>query len=469
MAIARELAGYSLGGADLLRRAMGKKKPEVLAAEWEKFHGGMRDNGYSEEAIKALWDVMLPFSGYAFNKSHTAGYGLVSYWTAYLKANYPAEYMAALLTSVDDDKDKAAVYLAETRKMGVQVLSPDVNESVADFTAVGDDVRFGLKSVRNVGSNVIESLVRTRQKKGKYTSFADFLDKSEIAACNKRAVDSLIKAGAFDSLGHSRKGLCDIHETAVDSVIPVKKQQAIGQDDLFGSLDTGADDAPAIGLDFVIGEQEWNRKAKLALEREMLGLYVSAHPLDGAEHILARNRDLALAELLDSGRTEGEVRVSGLITSVDKRINKRGDAWAIVTLADRDASVEVLFFPKSYLLVQHELIDDNVVSVRGRLNERDGAISIFGSELTVLDISSAEHGGKPPVMLVLPAHRIVPPVIAELKRTLRAHPGDTPVRMTVEGRDKTVVYELGFLVNPEHIASDIKGSLGASAWAGLAV
>ena len=159
MAIARELAGYTLGGADLLRRAMGKKKPEVLAAEWDKFHDGMRGNGFSEEAIKALWDVMLPFSGYAFNKSHTAGYGLVSYWTAYLKANYPAEYMAALLTSVGDDKDKAAIYLADARKNGVRVLQPDVNESVAEFTAVGDDVRFGLKSVRNVGDNVIEAIV----------------------------------------------------------------------------------------------------------------------------------------------------------------------------------------------------------------------------------------------------------------------------------------------------------------------
>jgi DNA polymerase III subunit alpha len=467
MAVARELAGYSLGGADLLRRAMGKKKPEVLAKEWDKFSSGMKSSGYSDEATKALWDVMLPFSGYAFNKSHTAGYGLVSYWTAYLKANYPAEYMAALLTSVDDDKDKAAVYLAEARKMGIKVLSPDINESVADFSAVGDDVRFGLKSIRNVGTNVIDSLVKSRKSKGKYISFADFLDKAEIAVCNKRTVDSLIKAGAFDSLGHTRKGLCDVHETAIDSVIPVKKQQAIGQDDLFGSLDTG-DDTPAMGLDFEVGDQEWNRKAKLSLEREMLGLYVSSHPLDGTEHILARNRDTSIAELLASGRTEGEAKIAGLITGIDRRINKQGDPWAIVALADRDASLEVLFFPKSYALVQHELIDDNVISVRGRLNERDGAISIFGQELSALDVSAAEHGGQPPVVLVLPEHRITAQVVGELKRTLRAHPGDSPVRLKVEGRGRTTVYELGFLVNPENIASDIKGSFGQAAWAGIA-
>jgi DNA polymerase-3 subunit alpha len=468
MAIARNLAGYSLGGADLLRRAMGKKKPEVLAAEWEKFHGGMKENGYSEEAIKALWDVMLPFSGYAFNKSHTAGYGLVSYWTAYLKANYPAEYMAALLTSVDDDKDKAAVYLAEARTMGIKILSPDVNESVADFSAVGADVRFGLKSVRNVGLNVIESLVKTRKQKGKYTSFSDFLDKVEIAVCNKRTIDSLIKAGAFDSLGHTRKSLCEVHETAVDAVVPVKKQQAIGQDDLFGSLDTGEEEA-GVGLDFKLSEGEWNRKTKLSLEREMLGLYVSAHPLDGAEHVLARNRDMSIAELLDSGRTQGDVKISGLIEGVERRMTKQGNAWAIVRLADRDASIEVCFFPASYQLVQHALMEDSVIAVRGRINARDSGINIAGQELAELDISSAEYGGRPPVVIVLPSHRAyTKPVVDELKRILTAHPGDTPVRLRAEGRTKTVVYELGFLINPENIASDIKGTFGQAAWPGAA-
>ncbi len=467
MAIARELAGYSLGGADLLRRAMGKKKPEVLAKEWDKFHAGMRANGYSEESIKALWDVMLPFSGYAFNKSHTAGYGLVSYWTAYLKANYPAEYMAALLTSVDDDKDKAAVYLAEARRMGIKVLSPDVNESVADFSAVGDDVRFGLKSVRNVGTNVIDSVVRSRKEKGKYSTFSDFLDKVDLPACNKRAVESLIKAGAFDSLGHARRALCDVHETAVDAIVPVKKQQAIGQDDLFGALDTGDGGGDATGLNIAIGDHEWPRKQLLSLEREMLGLYVSAHPLDGAEHILARNRDTSIAELLGSGRTQGDVKLAGLITGVERRITKQGNAWAIVHLADRDAGVEVCFFPASYQLVAPQLIEDNVVSVRGRINPRDSGINIAGQELGTLDIASAEHGGRPPVLIVLPEHRITQPVLGELKRVLVAHPGDTPIRVRMEGRRRTVLFELPYQVNPDHIASDIKGFLGASAWAGV--
>ncbi|MFJ9770505.1 DNA polymerase III subunit alpha [Kitasatospora sp. NPDC101157] len=467
---AQVLAGYSLGQADLLRRAMGKKKKEVLEKEFVPFHAGCKERGYSDEAIQAVWDVLVPFAGYAFNKSHSAAYGLVSYQTAYLKANYPAEYMAALLTSVADDKDKMAVYLAECRQMGIKILSPDVNESVVDFTAVGSDVRFGLKAVRNVGVPVIESLVGTREEKGKYTSFADFLDKVELVVCNKRTVDSLIKAGAFDSLGHTRLSLSSVHESAIDSVTGLKKQQAIGQDDLFGALDPGDGGGPGIGLDFQLTDNEWPRRQLLALEREMLGLYVSSHPLDGAEHILSQNRDTSIAELLGSGRSEGEVRLSGLITAVDRRINKAGNAWAIITLADRDGSVEVLFFPATYNLMADQMVEDNVISVRGRLNERDGSLSIFGQEISTLDVSSAELGTKPPVQITVPVHRITPQMVAELKLALQAHPGDVPIRLLTTNWDKNTLYELGFLVNPDNgLASDIKTLLGNRAWTGAAV
>ncbi|MFJ5229955.1 DNA polymerase III subunit alpha [Kitasatospora sp. NPDC088391] len=462
---AQVLAGYSLGQADLLRRAMGKKKKEVLEKEFVPFHAGCKERGYSDEAIQAVWDVLVPFAGYAFNKSHSAAYGLVSYQTAYLKANYPAEYMAALLTSVADDKDKMAVYLAECRAMGIRILSPDVNESVVDFTAVGSDVRFGLKAVRNVGVPVIESLVATRAAKGKYTSFADFLDKVELVVCNKRTVDSLVKSGAFDSLGHTRLSLSTVHESAIDAVTGVKKQQAIGQDDLFAML--GGDDTPAIGLDFQLTDREWPRKQLLGLEREMLGLYVSSHPLDGAEHILSKNRDLSLVELLGSGRSEGEVRLSGLITGIDRRINKAGNAWAIITLSDRDGSIEVLFFPAAYQLMSALMVEDNVVSVRGRLNERDGSLSIFGQEITTLDVSSAELGTKPPVQITAPVGRLTPDVVSELRTTLLAHPGDVPVRLLATGWDKSTLYELGFTVNPDNgLASDIKTFLGPHCWQG---
>ncbi|MFC8093616.1 DNA polymerase III subunit alpha [Streptomyces sp. NPDC057301] len=469
MAIARTLAGYTLGGADMLRRAMGKKKPEVLAAEWEKFHDGMKANEYSEEAVKAIWDVMLPFSGYAFNKSHTAGYGLVSYWTAYLKANYPAEYMAALLTSVGDDKDKAGIYLADARKLGVTVLQPDVNESVAEFAAIGDDVRFGLRSVRNVGDNVIEAIIEARKSKAKFTSFADFLDKVDLPALNKRAVESLIKAGAFDSLGHSRKGLTAAHEMAIDAVVPLKKAAAYGQDDLFAGMgaDSGGDEG-GFGLEVPIDEGEWPRKQLLSTEREMLGMYVSAHPLDGTEHILSANRDTTIPELVASGRTEGMVRLSGLITGVQQKMTKQGNAWAIVNLADRDGTIEVLFFPATYQLVVGALVEDSVVSVHGRLNDRDGTISIFGQELQVLDVTAAERNGAAPVKLALPYHRINEPTVKALKRIVGAHPGDNPVQLAVRGVQKTIVYQLHSTVNAATIASDIKASFGQDAWQGVA-
>src|SRR5207302_7080447 len=196
--------------------------------------------GYSAKATQALWDVLVPFSGYGFNKSHTAGYGIVSFWTAYLKANYPAEYMAALLTSVGDDKDKSALYLSECRRMGMKVLPPDVNESVATFAPVGKDIRFGLAAIRNVGGNVVEAIIAARKSKGEFTGFSDFLRKVPLVVCNKRVIESLVKAGAFDSFQDPRKGLVLGHEQAVDAVIDIKRNEAIGQDSLFGG-DTEAE------------------------------------------------------------------------------------------------------------------------------------------------------------------------------------------------------------------------------------
>ncbi|MBF6841784.1 DNA polymerase III subunit alpha, partial [Acinetobacter baumannii] len=220
---------YTAGQADGFRKAMGKKKPEVLEKEFINFEAGMKSNGYSAAAIKTLWDTILPFAGYAFNKSHAAGYGLVSFWTAYLKANYTAEYMAALLTSVADNKDKSAIYLSDCRHLGIHVLSPDVNESAMNFQSVGEDIRFGLDAIRNVGRNVVEAIITAREEKGRFTSFDDFLAKCPAVVCNKRTIESLIKGGAFDSLGANRRSLVLIHEDAVDSVVDVKRKEAQGQ------------------------------------------------------------------------------------------------------------------------------------------------------------------------------------------------------------------------------------------------
>ncbi|MEU6034158.1 DNA polymerase III subunit alpha [Actinomadura sp. NPDC047616] len=455
MAIAQRLAGYSLGAADMLRRAMGKKKKDVLDAEWDRFSAGMRERGYSAEAVQAVWDVLVPFSGYGFNKSHTAGYGLVSYWTAYLKANFPAEYMAALLTSVGDDKDKMAVYLSDCRRLGIKVLPPDVNHSALDFAAVGDDIRFGLGAVRNVGSGVVDAIVTTRREKGPYTDFADFLSKVPPVVCNKRVLESLAKAGAFDGLGHRRKGLVDVHEQAVDAVIDVKRNEAYGQDSLFGS---STDD----GLRITVPDEEWDTATLLAHEREMLGLYVSGHPLDGTEAVLASNRDRTIAELLASGRADGEVRLSGIVSGLQRKVTKQGSPWAIVTLEDHDASVECLVFPKSYQLYGEALGEDRVVSVHGRINVRDETLSVYADEVTLLDVS----GGGKPVVISLAEPRVTKRLVRELKQILGSHPGDSPVHLLLHSRPdgaKSVLLDLTwFRVAPgPAFYSDIKSLLGA--------
>src|SRR5690348_6820609 len=384
---AQILAGYTLGQADLLRRAMGKKKKEILDKEFKPFHAGCKERGYSDKAIQAVWDVLVPFAGYAFNKAHSAAYGLVSYWTAYLKANYPAEYMAAVLTSVGDDKDKSALYLSESRRMGVKVLPPDVNASVATFTAVGADVRFGLAAIRNVGANVVDAIVATRKSKGEFTSFADFLRKVPAVVCNKRVIESLVKAGAFDSFGHPRKGLALIHEQAVDSVIDIKRNEAIGQDSLFG----GDDQAEAV-FEVAIPDTEWDKKTRLNFEREMLGLYVSDHPLLGVEHRLGKDTDCSLAELMAtsddaedragaptvpspggrSGRNDGQiVKIGGILSGVTRKVTKKGDTWAAATLEDLGGAIEVLFFPNSYQLYATAIADDAIVIVKGKVDKRD--------------------------------------------------------------------------------------------------
>ncbi|HXA63411.1 MAG TPA: DNA polymerase III subunit alpha [Streptosporangiaceae bacterium] len=471
MAIAQQLAGYTLGGADILRRAMGKKKKEEMDKQWALFSSGMTGRGFSEEATKAIWDVLVPFSAYGFNKSHTAGYGLVSYWTAYLKANYPAEYMAALLTSVGVNKDKMAIYLAEARRMGVKVLPPDVNESQLRFAAVGADIRFGMGAVRNVGENVVDGIVKARGEQGRYTDFNDFLRKVPATVCNKRVIESLIKAGAFDSLGHERKGLMLVHEQGVDTVIDIKRNEAIGQDSLFGG---GDDDGAGEDATFnvVIPPGEWDKGTLLAFEREMLGLYVSSHPLDGAERILERSRDNSIAELLDGAGGNGNIRIAGIVSSVDRKVTKTGNVWALVHLEDHDGSIEVAFFPAAYQLYTDALVPDAVVSVTGRVRRQEGkdettTVSFSAQEVETLDISTVQNNGLIPVVIAVREERVNADLAAELKRILQAHPGNSPVHLRVTkpgGRRSLIVNLTYFSVDPSSsFMGDIKSLLGSTA------
>jgi DNA polymerase-3 subunit alpha len=464
MAIAQKLAGYSLGAADLLRRAMGKKKKEILDKEYIPFSQGMRDNGYSDEAIKTLWDILVPFSDYAFNKAHTAGYGLVSFWTAYLKANYPAEYMAALLTSVGDDKDKSAVYLAECRRMGIKVLPPDVNASTARFTAVGDDIRFGLSAVRNVGVNVVEAIIRGRKEKGAYTDFYDFLRKVEAVACNKRTIESLIKAGAFDSLGHPRRGLLAVHADAIDSFLDVKRNEAVGQFDLFGTAFGDGDLGGGMIVTPPIPEGEWDKTDLLAFEREMLGLYVSDHPLLGIEHVLSNAAEMTVAALSEEGNVgDGQVvTVAGILSGVQRRITKQGKAWASATLEDLAGAVEVLFFPNTYELVGQYVAEDAIVVVRGRVDRRDDQPRVMAMDLSIPDITVPDD--VKPVVLSLPTTRCTPPLVQRLHEVLATHPGQAEVHLKLTSGPKAALYRLGpvRVATTPALMADLKALLGPS-------
>ncbi|MGC5053082.1 DNA polymerase III subunit alpha [Micromonospora sp. DT48] len=459
---AQVLAGYSLGKADLLRRAMGKKKKEVLDKEFIPFRDGMRNNGYSDEAIQTLWDILVPFADYAFNKAHTAGYGLVSYWTGYLKANYPAEYMAALLTSVGDDKDKMAMYLSECRRMGIQVLPPDVNTSAGPFTPVGREIRFGLGAIRNVGANVVASIMRCREEKGEYTDFYDFLSKVDAVVCNKKTIESLIKAGAFDSLKHPRKGLLAVHADAIDAYADVKRKEAVGQYDLFGAGFGDTEVATNTTVMPTIAEGEWDKRDKLAFEREMLGLYVSDHPLFGLEHVLGAAADTTIAALSEEGTVPdgAVVTLAGILSGVQRRVTKQGRAWASATLEDLAGGVETLFFPNTYEVIGQYIAEDAIVVVKGRVDRRDDTPRIMAMDMSLPDISTTS--ANKPVTLTIPVTRCTPPLVERLKETLVLHPGDAEVHVKLLNGTRSTTLRLG----PVRVAAttalmaDLKSVLG---------
>ncbi|SJN19327.1 DNA polymerase III alpha subunit [Microbacterium esteraromaticum] len=454
MAIAQRVAGFSLGQADILRRAMGKKKKSELDKQYEGFHSGMQANGYSDAAVQALWEILLPFSDYAFNKAHSAAYGMVSYWTAYLKAHYPAEYMAALLTSVSDSKDKMALYLNECRRMGIKVLPPDVSESINYFAAVGEDIRFGLGAVRNVGSNVVDGIIASREGET-FSSFHDFLGRVPLHVANKRTVESLIKAGAFDTMGDSRRALMEIHEDATEAAVDRKRneaQGAIGFD--FDSLYDGTEEAPPAK---VPERPEWTKKDKLAFEREMLGLYVSDHPLAGLEVPLAKHATISINGLLTSEELQDgdQVTVAGLVTSVQHRVAKAsGNPYGMITVEDFNGEVTVMFMGKTYTEFQHTLQQDAILAVRGRVSRRDDGLNLHAQSAFAPDVGSFDESG--PLSLLVAEQRATERTMNDLAEVLRRHAGETEVLLRVHRAGTAKVFEVPM---PVRVSADLFGDL----------
>lgn len=448
LAIVQRVADYSLGRADMLRRAMGKKKRNVLAREYEPFAAGMTGNGYSPEAIETLWNVFLPCADYLFVKSHATGYAVIAYQTAYLKANYPAQFMAALLTSTGDNKDRMGIYLAECRRLGIKVTIPDVNESHGPFTATNGTIRFGLAAVRDVGDKVVKAICQGRMHEG-YSSFHDCLRRLDATKLNRKALEALIRAGAFDSLGHPRQGLEEICGDALAAAVKAQRAEAGGLFSLF------ADDEPD-AMDLAIPDREWSDVKRLELEREMLGLYVSAHPLDGTEHILAAGTPIA--SILDGTvPVDTEVTVGGILASVIRKVSKAGKPWVVAQLEDHAVGIELCVFARTYEELGSLLKRDAVVLVTGRVSSRNDQLSVIVDRVSVPDLSV-------PVTVSLPLERCTPDVVGDLREILERHSGDRAVRVRLlvrPGRTHLMEVSEGLRVVPgAGLVSELTGLLG---------
>ena len=438
MRIATDLAGFSMAEADALRKAVGKKKRDLMEAQKDKLISGGVAAGYDRAFMTNLWGLIEKFAEYGFNKSHTVAYGVVSYQTAWLKTHYPVEYMAALLTSVKTHKDNKPLYLAECRRMGIDVLPPDVNESGVDFTPRGDEILFGLSAVRGVGEGIVGAIVEARTEHGQFEDFADFCAKVDAGVLNKRTLENLILAGAFAPMGHTRKGLLAAYEPIVDAALTRKKAEAAGQFSLF---DAGGDaEADVVEDAPVIGDEEYGKADRLRFEREMLGLYVSDHPLLGTEAVLDRYTDATCAELRE--KTDGaSVTVAGVLTGLQKKFTRKGDTYLTAVLEDLVGQVEVVFWPNTYRAAHEVLAEDAVLVITGRLEVRDEAVKLTANRVAAPDLSEALGA---PVTVTFATRQCTAEAVRRLKDVLAHHAGAVPVHLRVCDADGSArTYRLG--------------------------
>lgn len=454
MRIANVMAGYSMAEADILRQAMAKKKPEVLAEQREKFIGGAVTNGFDEDNAGVVFDLVVHFAGYGFNKSHSAAYAMISYQTAYLKANYPIEYMAALLTSVISDKDKVALYINECRRLGIEVLPPDVNESFAGFTAVEDKIRFGLSAIRNVGEGTIAAIIEAR-KQEPFTTVYGFCRRVDSSSINKRAIESLIKSGAMDSLGATRKCLLEIFEEAVELGIKQQKDAKAGQFTIFDQTEVGSE---WLEPDLPENQDEFDKSKLMAFEKEMLGLYVSDHPLLGLEGALRAQTDASTAMLKERSDSEW-LWIGGIISGISRVTTKKGEIMAFVSLEDLTGSVEIVVFPKILEKFRELIVEDCIVKVRGRLDRKEDEVKVIAQEFEALDVNK---GGVRPIQVTLKSNANRE-TFEELKRIFSSHPGPAPVFLKIVVADKTTTMSLSekyCVTNSNGLFAEVKTLLG---------
>jgi DNA polymerase III subunit alpha len=429
MQIASRLAGYSLGEADLLRRAMGKKKREEMAAQRDKFLAGCRANRVPAKKAERIFKLIEEFAGYGFNKSHACAYALLAYQTAWLKVHYPVEFMAALLTSETGNTDKVVKYIHEARGMGITVLPPDVNSSSLDFTPVGEAIRFGLRAIKNVGENTVRGVLAARDQLGRFRSLYQFCEAIEPRLLNRRVLESLIRSGAMDSLGARRAQLFAAIDRAMERAQKQMRDRSAGQVALFGAPhpeEASPDPLPDV--------EEWPEHELLAAEQATVGFYVSGHPL--AKHA-GRLRELNVAELatLEERSTGADVFVAGLVSAARPMRSKKGARWAIVTLADMTGSVEVLFFPEAFQRHEPLLKSQQGLLVKGRLQHEDAGTRVVASEARRLD--DVVEPGPSLLRVRVELGAVDEFVLAELEQLFESKPGPCPVAFQLVQSDGT--------------------------------
>ena len=434
MQIASKLAGFGLGEADMLRRAMGKKKADVMQAQRDKFIKGALANKVPEKKAAKIFDLMEHFAGYGFNRSHSAAYALLAYQTAYLKANYPVFFMAALLTSERQNTDKVVQYLNACRDMGIDVLPPDINESELDFAVVGDKIRFGLAAVKNVGESAIESILAARKRVGRFESPADLCEDVDLRLVNKRVLESLVKSGSFDSFGAKRAQLMAIADRALDYGQQVQRERESGQGSLFGDMG-GVRRSPE--LDRLADIPEWSDSEVLASERATLGFFLSGHPLDGYQDEIASYTTCDTRSLPDKGE-EGEVAIAGLIASIRTLRTRKGDAMAVFRLEDQHGDAEVVVFPDLYRESFGLLSNDVAVLVKGKPEAGEDVGKVLASKMVPLDEVKQREAGSMTVRI--PLDSFFEDTLPHLRELLEHHKGECDLRFELMRGEYKVLF-----------------------------
>ena len=455
MQIAQTMANYSLGDADILRRAMGKKDSSEMAGQRERFIEGARDNNIREEHATAIFDQMETFARYGFNKSHSAAYALISYHTAYLKAHYPVEFMAALMSSEMGDTDKVIKNLAECREQGVEVMPPDVNEGGAEFTVVGDRIRFGLSAVKNVGGKAVEAIRETRETTGPFESLFDFCRRVDLKVVNRRVVENLIKCGAFDSTGVYRARLMASLDDALKTGQSSQRDRDSSQFGMFDLLEVPAKDP----MDAYEAMEEWNSGQLLAFEKEALGFYITGHPLDRFEESLKRLRMLPANEIRGHGNN-GDVTMVGVVTALKLKNTKKGDRYANFNLEDKTGFVDTIAWPDTYRLTADAIGRDDPIRIKGRLDVGEERVTLIANNILPLEEACAQAIATPSNPIPREVHFYLQEVTRPELQTFHdliareQGPASVYLHMTTAAQEAKVIGPADFRINPSKTLLD---------------